>query len=66
MLRGNYYIHLVCPFCYRSKWMLVSEPGTTRDNLLNTSWDFECQVHGPLREKPLQANEKLALPWLDE
>lgn len=66
MMGGNYYIHLVCPFCHRSKWMLATELGATCSDLLNTFWEFECPVHGPLREKPLQAQEKLALPWLEE
>jgi len=66
IVRGNYYIHLVCPLCYRSKWVLVPELETTRDNLLHTFWEFEFPVRGPLREKPLQAHEKLALPWMEE
>jgi hypothetical protein len=28
------------------------------EELLNTFWEFECPVHGPLREKPLEASPK--------
>ena len=62
----DFYIQLVCPSCFRSKWVLVQELGVTRDDLLNTFWEFECPVHGSLREKPLQAQIKLAVPLSDE
>jgi hypothetical protein len=55
---GNCYIFLVCPFCHRSKWVLLIKPGATRDEILNTFWSFECPAHGSLYEKPLYAEEK--------
>ena len=58
----DFYLQLMCPSCHRSKWVLVQNLGVTRVDLLNTFWEFECPVHGLLREKPLQVHEKLALP----
>jgi hypothetical protein len=58
-----FYIQLVCPNCHRSKWVLVRASGVTREDLLNTSWEFACPVHGSLSEKPLQAHQKVALPF---
>ncbi|GEM_PF-6058427 len=54
----DYYVLFVCPHCFRSKWVLKRELALTLEEVLNTFWEFECPVHGPLREKPLQASEK--------
>src|SRR3954470_22668914 len=61
--RPSYYVFLVCPSCHRSKWLLVTKPKVTREELLNTFWKFECPVHGALYEKPVQVAEKFA-PFL--
>lgn len=54
---GSYFILLVCPRCYRSKWLRLEGVESTANELLNTYWDFACPVHGPQHEKPLQVNE---------
>ena len=54
----DYYVRFVCPYCFRSKWLLKRDLALTLEEVLNTLWEFECPVHGPLREKPLEANEK--------
>jgi hypothetical protein len=54
----DYYVLFVCPYCFRSKWVLRRDVILTPEEVLNTFWKFECPVHGPLREKPLQASEK--------
>ncbi len=54
----DYYVRFVCPRCFRSKWVLKRELVLTLEEVLNTFWEFECPVHGPLREKPLGASEK--------
>src|SRR2546423_10077519 len=66
--RRNYYVFLVCPSCHRSKWLLLTRPKVSRNDLLNTFWTFECPIHGSLYEKPLQVAEKFApfLPTADE
>ncbi len=57
-LGQDYYVRLVCPRCLRSKWVLKRELVLTLEEVLNTFWEFPCPVHGPLREKPLQASPK--------
>ncbi len=54
----DYYVCFLCPHCFRSKWVLKRDLALTLEEVLNTLWEFECPVHGPLREKPLQASEK--------
>ncbi len=54
----DYYVLFVCPHCFRSNWALKRDVILTLEEVLNTFWEFECPVHGPLREKPLQASEK--------
>ena len=62
----SYYILLVCPSCRRSVWISLRKRAASRESLLNTVWQFECPVHGRLGEKPLQVDEKFALPWASE
>ncbi len=57
-LGRDYYVRLVCPRCFRSQWLLKRELALTVEEVLNTFWEFQCLVHGPLREKPLQASPK--------
>ncbi len=54
----DYYVRFVCPRCFRSKWVLKRDLDLTLEEVLNRLWEFECAVHGPLREKPLEASEK--------
>ena len=62
----SYYILLVCPSCRRSVWISLRKRAASRESLLNTIWEFACPVHGLLGEKPLQVDEKFALPWGSE
>jgi len=54
----GYYVYLVCPHCFRSKWVLKRDLALTLEEVFNTFWEFQCPVHGLLREKPLEASEK--------
>ncbi len=54
----DYYIRFVCPRCFRSRWVLKRNLALTLEQVSNTFWQFECPVHGPLCEKPLEASEK--------
>ncbi len=54
----DYYVCLVCPHCFRSKWALKRSLEMSLEDVLNTFWEFECPAHGPLWEKPLQAVPK--------
>jgi hypothetical protein len=62
----EFFVQLVCPSCFRSKWLRVCIPHITREALLNGYWKFECPIHGRIREKPLQVHEKLAVILLAE
>ena len=57
----NYHVRFVCPHCFWSKWVLKRDLALTLEEVLNTFWEFQCPVHGPLREKPLEASEKKPL-----
>ncbi len=54
----DYYVCCACPHCFRCKWVLKRNLEMSLEELLNTFWEFECPVHGPLRERPLQASPK--------
>lgn len=54
----DYYVRFVCPYCFRSKWVLKRDLALTLEEVLNALWEFECPFHGPLREKALEASEK--------
>ncbi len=54
----DYYVRFVCPYCFRSKWVLKRDLALTLEQVLNTLCEFECPVHGRLREKPLEVSEK--------
>ncbi len=56
-MRGEYYVHLVCPSCHRWKWVRLHAPQLSLANVLGSFWLFACPVHGLLLEKPLQAHE---------
>ena len=56
-MHGSFYVQLICPRCYRSKWLYLQGIDSTAADLLNTFWDFACPLHGPQHEKPLQVNE---------
>ena len=59
----DYYVRFVCPRCLRSQWLLKRHLALTLEEVLNTFWEFQCPLHGPLREKPLEASEKKPRPW---
>jgi predicted RNA-binding Zn-ribbon protein involved in translation (DUF1610 family) len=54
----DYYVRFVCPHCFRSKWVFKRDLALTLAEVRNTFWEFQCPVHGPLREKPFEASEK--------
>ncbi len=54
----DYYVYLVCPRCFQSKWVIKRNLEMSREEVLNTFWKFKCAVHGLLREKPLQVSPK--------
>lgn len=53
-LKWEYYVRLVCPLCFRSRWVLYRSAALL-DRVLNLTWEFRCPVHGRMREKPFEA-----------
>jgi hypothetical protein len=56
-MHGEYYVHLLCPYCHWWKWLRLQRPQLSLEDVLGRCWVFRCPVHGVLREKPLQAQE---------
>ncbi len=54
----DYYLRLVCPRCFHSKWRFQPNSTMTLQEVENSYWVFACPVHGWLREKPLEASVK--------
>ncbi len=53
----DYVIRLKCPSGDEDKWVLLRHREETLEQILNTPWDFECPLHGVLREIPVEAGE---------
>jgi hypothetical protein len=58
---ADYRIYLVCPRCYRSKWVLRRNLTVSLAAILNMCWRFKCPIHGTLFEKPLEASKAARL-----
>ena len=56
-VRKDYVIRLKCPSGDEDKWVLLRHREETLEQILNTPWDFECPLHGVLREIPVEASE---------
>lgn len=54
----NFAVHLQCPYCREDQWVHLSERSETLSQVLSTSWDFECSLHGAQREMPLAGKEQ--------
>lgn len=54
----DYLLCFVCPQCWQSAWVLKRNLAMDLEEVLNTCWEFECPIHGPLREKPLNASPR--------
>jgi hypothetical protein len=57
-MQREFYVQLVCPHCFRSKWIIARILVATCESLFNRRWQLECPVHGRVRVKPLQVHEK--------
>jgi hypothetical protein len=54
----NYAVRLRCPYRDEDGWVILQNREETLEQVLRTSWNFECSLHGVQREMPLEANEK--------
>ena len=58
----NYAIRLRCPHGDHDEWVILENREESLENILHMPWDFECQLHGVLREMPIEAREEGAAP----
>lgn len=52
----NYSLRLRCPYGDMDTWVVFENRSETLEEVLASSWDFECDAHGVQREIPIQAN----------
>jgi hypothetical protein len=53
-----YRVQLVCRHLDFAKWIVTDDPYLSLTAILDSRFAFNCPVHGPQYEKPLQAEEK--------
>jgi hypothetical protein len=53
----DFVIQLRCPYGDDDRKILLRDRNESLGQILDTSWDFECPVHGVQREIPLSAKE---------
>jgi hypothetical protein len=54
----DFVIRLRCPYGDEDRTVLLQDREETLNQILESSWDFECPVHGVQRELPLAGAEK--------
>jgi hypothetical protein len=54
----DYIVRLKCPYGDRDELLMLENREENLKQILETSWDFECPVHGVQREMPLEGNQK--------
>ena len=54
----DYIVRLKCPYGDRDQLLLLENRAESLTQILESSWDFECPVHGVQREIPLEGNQK--------
>ena len=58
----DFLIRLRCPYGDEDSTVLLQNREESLAQILETSWDFECPVHGVQKELPLSGNEKSPVP----
>ena len=53
-----YAVRLRCPYGDDESWVVLENRSEGLEEILKTPWDFECQIHGPQREFPIEATEQ--------
>lgn len=54
----DFLIRLRCPYGDEDRTILLQDRNESLARILESSWDFECPVHGAQREIPLSGSEK--------
>ena len=57
----NYAVRLRCPYGDDESWIMLDNRSESLEQILQTPWDFACELHGAQREFPLEAAEKAAV-----
>ena len=57
----DYAVRLCCPYGDHDAWVSLEKRDETFDQVVRTSWDFECPAHGVQREIPLEVSERAAI-----
>jgi hypothetical protein len=57
----NYSVRLRCPYGDHDAWVPLGSRNETLEQILRTSWHFECPTHGVQLEMPLEASDKAAI-----
>lgn len=55
----DFIIRLRCPYGDDDRTLILQDRQESLSQILDTSWDFECPVHGVQREIPLSGTEKV-------
>lgn len=51
----NYSVRLRCPYGDTDTWVVLENRSETLDEVLASSWGFECETHGAQKEIPMEA-----------
>ena len=54
----NYAVRLRCPHGDDESWIFLENCSESLEEILKTTWNFECQVHGVQREFLIEGMEK--------
>jgi len=54
----NYAVRLRCPYGDDESWVILDNRSESVEQILQTPWDFACELHGAQREFPIEATEK--------
>jgi hypothetical protein len=57
-MANSFKVRFKCPYGDQDGWATLQDREEALDQILATSWDFECPVHGVQRDFPLEAREE--------
>lgn len=56
----NYAVRVRCPYGDSEAWIILEDRNESLEDVLRSSWDFECEAHGVQHEFPLEATDNAA------
>jgi hypothetical protein len=54
----DYAVRLSCPYRDENSWIILQNREETREQVMQTPWDFECSLHGVQKSMPLEVIDK--------